>query len=503
MQKTKPYIAIALALIAAIILAVSSFFPAELVFPLYGSVALWLLLIFAILITIVQVSHAEKNITNCSDQLQISKERLGNEIKHRLWAEKTASENKIKSQFIDENMPVMLAYFSTEFRCRYHNRIFRRWFGFTADQIDGKLLKEFSGEEFSSAILNNSKEILAGKTIHNERILKSTKGFPYIFTEQYLPHLDNKGKTIGFYTLHTPRAQEKSHVSTKNKAVKEKLSETAPAKATDIVAKDNASIQQIDTQASSSGVSAARIAQAIEGGEFNLYCQKIALVNSSAASSHYEILIRMHEEESNLMPPGSFLPLVDQFKMMPKLDRWIINYILKWLSTHPNSDCVFYLNVAKDTLSDQTFPTFIQDQINKTKTSAANICFEIEASDAESDVINTINFTQKVRNIGCLVSLCSVNDNVETLELLNKIKVDCLKIDGSLVCNILRDEEDLAKVQAINSLAHKSNIKTIAELVETDEIITKLQEIGVDYGQGFGIGKPHPFAELDQENEKG
>ncbi|WP_292915896.1 EAL domain-containing protein [Nitrosomonas sp.] len=503
MQKTKSYIATSLALISAIILAVSSFFPTELTFSFYESAALWLLLIVAILLTIGQISRTEKNIIDCSDQLQISKDRLGNEIKHRLWAEKTASENKIKSQFIDENMPVMLAYFNTEFRCRYHNRIFRRWFSLTADQIDGKLLKEFSGEEFSAAILNNSKEILAGKTIHNERILKSTKGFPYIFTEQYLPHLDNKGKTIGFYTLHTPRAQEKSRITPKHKAEKEKLNEALPAKAPDSTAKDTASIQQNDMQASSLGVSAARIAQAIEGGEFNIYCQKIAPVNSSVASSHYEILIRMHEEESNLMPPGSFLPLVDQFKMMPKLDRWIINHILQWLSTHANSDYVFYLNVAKDTLSDQTFPIFIQDQINKTKTSATNICFEIEASDAESDVRNTIHFTQKVRDIGCLVSLCSVDGNAETLELLNKIRVDCLKIDGSLICNILRDEDDLAKVQAINSLAHQANIKTIAELVETDEIIEKLKEIGIDYGQGFGIGKPHPFAELDQGNEKG
>jgi EAL domain-containing protein (putative c-di-GMP-specific phosphodiesterase class I)/PAS domain-containing protein len=502
--KIKPYLAISLALIPAIILAINSFFSAEFDLSFHGSAALWLLLLMAILVTIVQISRAEKNITDYSSQLQISKERLGNEIKHRLWAEKTASENKIKSQFIDENIPVMLAYFNTEFRCRYHNRIFRRWFGLTADQIDGKLLKEFSGEEFSSAIINRSKEILAGKTIHNERILKSTKGFPYIFTEQYLPHLDNKGKTIGFYTLHTPRAQEKSRISPKSKAeiLSDKVS-IKPSESPEKATKDNTSIQQIDTHAANSGISAARIAQAIEGGEFNLYCQKIAPINSSAASSHYEILIRMHEEESNLMPAGSFLPLVDQFKMMPRLDRWIINHILQWLSAHPNSDWVFYINVAKDTLSDKTFPDFIQDRINKTKTSSTNICFEIEASDAESDVTNTVNFTQKVRNIGCLVSLCSVNDDSEISELLSKFKVDYLKIDGSLICNILRDEDDLAKVQAINSFAHTTNIKTIAELVESDEIIAKLQEIGIDYGQGFGIGKPYPFAELDQKNEKG
>ncbi|WP_292993385.1 EAL domain-containing protein, partial [Nitrosomonas sp.] len=78
-----------------------------------------------------------------------------------------------------------------------------------------------------------------------------------------------------------------------------------------------------------------------------------------------------------------------------------------------------------------------------------------------------------------------------------KMKVDFLKIDGSLVCNILRDEEDLDKVKTINQLAHKAEIKTIAELVESDDIIVKLQEIGVDYAQGFGVAKPHPFKDLE------
>ncbi|MDP1614165.1 MAG: EAL domain-containing protein, partial [Methylococcales bacterium] len=92
---------------------------------------------------------------------------------------------------------------------------------------------------------------------------------------------------------------------------------------------------------------------------------------------------------------------------------------------------------------------------------------------------------------------CSFSDNSESLNLQSKIKVDYLKIDGSIVCNILRDEEDLAKIIAINQIAQDAAVKTIAELVETDDIIAKLQEIGIDYAQGFGIAKPHPFNDLE------
>lgn len=493
LSRVKPYLAICIALILAIILIADTYFINEITSHLQA--AFWFSLVFAILIAMIQVAGAEKNIKNFSDQLQVSKERLGNEIKHRLWAEKTASESKIKSQFVDENMPVMLAYFNSDLRCRYHNRIFRRWFGLKPDQIDGRLLKEFSNEEFFSDIQNSIEEILAGKTVHNERVLKSTKGFPYIFTEQYLPHLDSKGKTVGFYTLHTPRAQEKNRDSSKKKL--ESSTKPEPEKPNKILTKDNTNLPP-STQASKSGITAARITQAIEGGEFNLYCQEIAPIKSSITSvSHYEILIRMHEEENNLMPPGSFLPLVDQFKMMPKLDRWIISHIAQWLSVHPKSNSVFYVNVAKDTLSDRAFPGFIQDQLQKIKAPASNFCFEVEVSDAEANTADTLIFTQKIRELGCLVSLCSFSGNPGSLNLLDKMKVDFLKIDGSLVCNILRDEEDLDKVKTINQLAHKTEIKTIAELVESDDIIVKLQEIGVDYAQGFGVAKPHPFKDLE------
>ena len=141
---------------------------------------------------LVQLTHATKEARNYYEQLTAGKERLTNEIKHRLWAEKTTAESKAKSQFIDENIPVMLAYFNAEQRCRYHNRLYRKWFGLKPDQIDGLLLKEFAGDEFSSSILKHINDILSGKTVHEERVLKSSKGFPYIFIEQYIPHLDSK-----------------------------------------------------------------------------------------------------------------------------------------------------------------------------------------------------------------------------------------------------------------------------------------------------------------------
>ncbi|SFD85091.1 EAL domain-containing protein [Nitrosomonas sp. Nm166] len=488
----KPYLTICTALILAITLLMDTFFFNVLAF--HWLATLWFFLIFTLITMTIQVARTEKDIRSYSNQLLIGKERLTNEIKHRLWAEKTASESKTKSLFIDENIPVMLAYFNADLRCRYHNRIFRRWFGLNPSQIDGRLLTEFSGEEFFADIKNCIEEILAGKTIHNERILRSIKGFPYIFTEQYVPHLDNKGKTIGFYTVHTPRMQEKNHIPLKNKA--ENSIKTELHKINEALMKGNANPQN-KTSKPEITTTASRIVQAIERGEFNLYYQQINSIKPTIASPlHYEILIRMNEEENNLMPPDSFLPFVDQFKMMPQLDRWIVSHIIDWLSVQPRIQSIFCLNVAKDTLNDHTFPSFTQNQLQKMNVAASNLCFEIEALDAETNTSNAIVFSRKISELGCLLSLCSFDHNPSSIELLDKMKVDYLKIDGSLICNILRDEEDLKKVISINQLAHKAGIKTIAELVETDDILAKLQEIGVDYAQGFGIAKTHPFRDL-------
>jgi EAL domain-containing protein (putative c-di-GMP-specific phosphodiesterase class I)/PAS domain-containing protein len=452
----------------------------------YWAAILWIGLLSVILIMLGQLVHAARQIKNYSEQLSASKERLNNEIKHRLWAEKTTAESKVKSQYVDENIPVMLAYFNAEQRCRYHNRLFRKWFGLTPDRIDGLLLSEFANKEFTSSISKHIDAIFSGKTVHEERVLKSAKGFPYIFIEQYIPYLDNKGRIVGFYTLHTPRAQEKHLVvSRKNQQPQNILS----------VSK-NSLLSGADPR---DAITASRIAQAIDGGKFNVYCQKMVPVDKNALLPvQYEILIRMLEEENNLMPPGSFLPLVDQFGLMPQLDCWVAGYVIKWIAENcKETRSVFCLNIARDTLRDKKFITFINDKLQENQLSVDKLCFEIEESDAHSNLEDAILFTEAIRKIGCLVTLCSFGQSPASMDLLNKVKFDYLKIDGSIICNMLHDDENMKRIKGINQIARRLSIKTIAELVETRETLAKLNEIGINYAQGFGIAKPCPLDSID------
>lgn len=485
----KPYISASLAVLAIILLIITNHFIVGIEIEWVAS--LWGALIISLFIMISQIAQASNLINSHTKQLTIRKERLANEIKHRLWAEKTTSESKIRLQFIDENFPILLAYFNVEQRCRYHNHTYRKWFGLNTNQIDGQFLNTFAGESFYSGVKNCIKDILAGETVFNESLQKSAKGQSFVLTEQFIPHFDSNGKVIGFYTQYIPRSPEKCKLA----AIQNNPSSATSNTNTSTIANNKNQIKQT----SNSGVSASRIVQAINGGEFSLYCQKIISIKTDAEPYEmHEILIRMAEEESNLMPPGAFLPFVEKYKMMYRLDCWVVSHIVKWLSAHKaTSKSVFSINVSKDTIKNTNFPTFVQEQLQKTKISANAICFEIEESDALSNPAETLRFAEQTRQLGCRVSLCSFKHNRNSLDLLRKIKVDFIKIDGSLVWNILKDEEDLAKVIAINRIAQTIKVQTIAELVETDDIIVKLRELSIDFAQGFGVARPQPLKVLE------
>lgn len=256
--------------------------------------------------------------------------------------------------------------------------------------------------------------------------------------------------------------------------------------------------QDLGEQDSEWDISASRVTQAIEQGKFCLFCQAIMPMKQSVnMCNHHEILIRMSEEEDNLIPPGTFLPFVEKYKMMPLLDQWVVKYVLQWLSTHqlvPGS--IFFLNVARDTLKDPDFPDFVHSQLQEAGVSPEMICFEVEESDVSSDLKEASIFVSKIRDHGCRIALCSFGRDPSSFDLLRNLKIDYLKIDGDMVCFMFQDPINLAKVTAINRVAHTIGIQTVAEQVETDDVIAKLREIEVDFAQGFGLGKPFSLNEL-------
>ncbi len=242
-----------------------------------------------------------------------------------------------------------------------------------------------------------------------------------------------------------------------------------------------------------------RILDALEHNRFRLYCQPIVSLSAvPLVDDHYEVLLRMLDENGELVAPMAFIPTAEHFDLMPAIDRWVISAALAAHSTGSHAadrplDSVLAINLSGDTLGDKSFPAFVKGELDKFHVNPNSICFEITETAAISDIASARSFIKEFKAIGCQFSLDDFGSGMSSFGYLRSLPVDYLKIDGSFIRNICHDSIDLAMVESINHIGHIMGKQTIAEFVEDDATIALLRKIGVDFAQGFGIGRPMPM----------
>lgn len=239
-----------------------------------------------------------------------------------------------------------------------------------------------------------------------------------------------------------------------------------------------------------------RVARALRDDEFILYRQNIIpLMAKSGERPFLEILVRLQEEEKNLTPPGAFIPIMEYYNLMPALDRWIVDHVIAWcVFRRPETQTLCSIKLANSTLADVEFADFVRERLAARKLAPQLLCFEISESDALTKA--GARFLTKVKAMGCLFAIGSFGRGAVSFDSLRKATANFIKIDGSIVREIVRDRVAAAKVQAITRVCARKGIPTVAEFVETPEILNMLREIGVSYVQGFGISKPGPLSEF-------
>jgi EAL domain-containing protein (putative c-di-GMP-specific phosphodiesterase class I) len=154
---------------------------------------------------------------------------------------------------------------------------------------------------------------------------------------------------------------------------------------------------------------------------------------------------------------------------------------------------VVAINLSGPSLCDADFLDYLLNLILETKIDPARLCFEITETAAIANLSSATHFINSLHKIGCLFALDDFGSGLSSFAYLKNLPVDYLKIDGVFVRDIVNDPIDLAMVKSINEIGHVMGMKTIAEFVENEEILETLRVIGVDYAQGYGIGKPVPF----------
>jgi len=240
----------------------------------------------------------------------------------------------------------------------------------------------------------------------------------------------------------------------------------------------------------------AEITKALEENRFQLAVQPIISLQDTGnqvRGEHYEILIRMEDNNGDLIMPGSFLPAAEKYNLSGKIDQWVVDNFLGWLQDHPYQFQkleVCSINLSGLSMSSPHFREYLASKLKGNPELAGKICFEVTETAAIANLGHAIKFMNSMKEMGCSFSLDDFGTGLSSFSYLKTLPVDYLKIDGAFIRNIAQDETDQAMVRSINELGHVMGKETIAEFVENDIIRQILTDIGVDYAQGYGVGRP-------------
>ncbi|MCP4432921.1 MAG: EAL domain-containing protein [Gammaproteobacteria bacterium] len=241
-----------------------------------------------------------------------------------------------------------------------------------------------------------------------------------------------------------------------------------------------------------------RISQALDDNRFCLYAQPIVSLDSGAIK-HYELLIRMLDEQGGTIPPGAFLPAAERYNLIEKLDAWVVNHACAFLADQPDfveQVDFISINLSGPSLVNKDLLETIMQNFRESRVSPNKICFEITETVAISNLESATSFISILKMLGCRFALDDFGSGLSSFGYLKNLPVDYLKIDGIFVKDIVDDPIDHAMVKSINDIGQVMGMQTIAEFVENDKIIAMLKGLGVNYGQGYGLGKPEPLKDL-------
>ena len=240
---------------------------------------------------------------------------------------------------------------------------------------------------------------------------------------------------------------------------------------------------------------------ALENDGFELYYQHYQALSKRVEGHHYEILLRMRDQEGNIVRPVTFLPAAERYNLTGNIDRWVVENYFCWLANNPQHNAELMrvsINLSGHSLADKELKLFVLNAFEKYKIPYTKVCFEITEGMAILKMDETLEFINTFHKLGCLFALDNFGNGFSSYNYLKNLPVDQIKIDGSFVKDILVDPVDMAMVNSIKDVAKAMGIETVAEFVESTEIMVELGKMGVDFAQGYGVAKPHALADFTQ-----
>jgi len=247
-----------------------------------------------------------------------------------------------------------------------------------------------------------------------------------------------------------------------------------------------------------------RLRRALDEGRFCLYAQEMIGVSGARKDErHQELLLRLVDADQQVVDPIVFIPIAERYNLMPAVDRLVISMAFAVFARivareGRNAKHRWAINLSGASLSQDDFLAFVRNRFEVHGVPYGAICFEITETAAISNLAKATHLIHELKALGCGFSLDDFGSGMSSFAYLKHLPVDHLKIDGAFIRDITRDPIDRAMVEAINKVGHVMGITTIAECVETPQTLAILEQIGVDYAQGYAIGRPHPYIAVRQ-----
>jgi len=254
-------------------------------------------------------------------------------------------------------------------------------------------------------------------------------------------------------------------------------------------------IEKMDGQLLGWDQPAARLREALDYDHFRLYAQPVLALAPPGGIVLAEVLVRLREEETRMLPPGDFLPAFEHYRMMAELDRWVVRNALRKLG-EGGSIRKLSVNVSAQTIEEPGFAPFVAMQLRLASLEPAALVIEIDENDALDRREAAERFATEMKGIGCQLLLDGFARRSVSFESLKALLVDYVKVDGTVSRNILRSASAVAKLKAILRVGEVTGVGVIAECVEDEKVLAALKLLKVGYAQGFGLRKPEPIDDL-------
>jgi EAL domain-containing protein (putative c-di-GMP-specific phosphodiesterase class I) len=236
-----------------------------------------------------------------------------------------------------------------------------------------------------------------------------------------------------------------------------------------------------------------RINRALEENRFQLYRQEIRPLQDLQDRGFNELLLRLVDAEGTIVAPSQFISAAERYRLMPAIDLWVVGAALDAIGDLGERAGAFTINLSGQSFGSDELKKLILDRLDSLAIPPGAVMFEITETAAISNLSMALDFIRAIRDRGCRFILDDFGSGLSSFRYLNSLDVDFLKIDGGLIREITGDPIQREMVAAIHRIGETMGIRTIGEWVESSEIAMALADIGVDFAQGYAIGRPVPM----------